>query len=197
MKTVNLSLDPLEVSRLWEGDEGADPDDLPGKIAISLSEDHIADFSDDPEWPLEEQLGSLVGAHLRENFHSSWWEYIRLRQRRQKRFALLLAHGDVGRDGEWYFWDGDDSRRVQDWIDEQDGKFACLIVFSCNPGHLNVRSRRSLLVIADRDVTLCKGPGGYHFSLIDPKHGEIDEYTIEHRLDELRGKESTKKVKKT
>lgn len=196
MKTVYLSaVESLDVSRLWEGDEGADPDWLPEEMVVSLSEDHITEFSNDPECPLEEQLESLVGAHLRGNFHSSWWEYIWLRRRRQKRFALLLAHGDVGRDGEWYFWDGDDPRRVQGWIDEQDGKFACLVVFSCNPGHLSVRSRKSLLVIADRDVTLRKGPGGYHFSLIDPKHGEIDEYTIEYRLAKLRGKELRKDMK--
>ena len=196
MKIVHLAVEPLDVSRLWEGDEGADPKWLPEEVAVSLSEADIAFFSDAPEYPLEEQLALVVRAHLRENFHSSWWEYIHFRRRRQKRFALLLAHGSAGEDGHWYFWDGDTSRRVQDWIDEQDGKFARLIVFACNPGHITVGSRKSLLVIADRDVTLREGPGGYHFSLIDPRFGEVDEYTIDHRLALLRGKESEKSVTK-
>jgi hypothetical protein len=186
LKIVSLSIGDSDRRFFLEAGE-ANALRLPEKIVVSLSEEVFVEL-DDPSsgYPAEEHLKWVLGRHLEESFHPLWWEYIALRRRRLKRFALLLAHGGIGPKGEWCFWDGERPRRVQEWIDEQDGKFACLIVFSCNPGHFDAHSRKSLLVLADRDVTLREGPGGYVLSLLDPQFGEVDDYTIESRLAELR-----------
>ncbi|MEX2033442.1 MAG: hypothetical protein WD889_02680 [Candidatus Colwellbacteria bacterium] len=192
LKTIYLPVEAFDLF-FW-GDEGVIPEWLPKEMVVHVSEDVLTEMNDIPDYPLEERLGWTLGGHLREKFPISWWEYVSLR-RRQKKMAFLLAHGGVGRDGEWYLQDGNSTQRMQEWIDEHDGKFACLVIFSCNPGHITVSSRRSLLVIADRDVTLREGPSGYSFSLIDPKLGEVDDYTIDHRLNELRGKKREKSTK--
>jgi len=67
---------------------------------------------------------------------------------------MLLAHGDSwdDSDGEDFIYyevnvDGTEAvKRVQDWIDEHDGRYSALFVQACNPAGIEVNSRNSLLV---------------------------------------------------
>lgn len=97
-------------------------------------------------------------------------------------FALLHAHG--GYEGRtWTFHDNDIVHSLQDWIDRHDGKYTCLLIESCNPGHLSVKSKYSLLATADRVMSgVLVALGEASLSLFDPKIGEIDDYLIEDLL---------------
>lgn len=102
---------------------------------------------------------------------------------RRRGIAVLLAHGS-GKDDGWMYEDGDNYHSIQEWIDARDGKFACLFILCCNPEATTVKSKKSLLVFADRETK-----AGYLdieeracFSLVHPKEGEIDAYTIDHYI---------------
>ena len=102
----------------------------------------------------------------------------------------ILAYSDIDTDdGCWLFRDGGEKRNVQEWIDELDGRFACLCILSCNPGPRKLSSKKSLVLIPDRN---CHGNiramlnAGTIFTLLHPKKGEIDDYTIDYELDILK-----------
>jgi len=67
---------------------------------------------------------------------------------------MLLAHGDSWSDtkGTDFIYhevnvDGTEAvKRVQDWIDEHDGRYESLFVQACNPAGVEVNTRRSFLV---------------------------------------------------
>jgi hypothetical protein len=101
-----------------------------------------------------------------------------------KGFAVLHIHGNY-ENGRWAYYDKDRMRPVQNWVRRQDGKFACIVCFLCNPGHLSARARHSLLLLPDRDI---KGSDEFNISLIDPNEGEINDYTLAHYLRKLRKK---------
>ena len=104
--------------------------------------------------------------------------------------AALSAHGGYEA-GQWVFHDGVTVATVQSWVNQHDGKYALLAPVVCNPGSQLVRSGSSLLLVPDRNVAprwLAESSGEYeyHFSLLHPTHGEIDDYVIEHELRRLR-----------
>ena len=113
-----------------------------------------------------------------------------------KRIAALDAHGYSN--GEWKLSEGSHGeikRPVQDWIDENDGKYSALVLRVCNPGHHTPRSKRSILVVPDSIVGNFD-PSTHElindrediYSLIVPKIGEVDSYTIEYEIEKLRKK---------
>lgn len=88
---------------------------------------------------------------------------------------LLIAHGTV-RNGRWYF---SDSRKrvslIQRWIDKHDGKTGALLLFSCNPSNLEVRSRFSLVVHLNRVASLLDLFRGGCVRLYHPQLGYIED----------------------
>ena len=161
---------------------------IDGRITMFVSDDIVADVehqikkysipagSVEKFWPdqVEEYLPLLVQGQAK--------EYIDLFGGKRGRIAILHAHG--GSDGRtWNYADGDQVHEVQQWLEEHDGKFACLVCFSCNPGHHTVTTKKSLLVIPDRSVGHMED---YVATLIHPKRGEIDDYTIDYELEKLK-----------
>lgn len=76
--------------------------------------------------------------------------YYNQRIRRQKTHhglegvAILEAHGG-GKDI-WLYQDGIYRIPVQDWIDDNDGKYAALLIKACNLRASEVSSKRSLVI---------------------------------------------------
>ena len=70
-------------------------------------------------------------------------------------------------------------KRVQGWIDKNDGKYACLFLCVFGIDAAGLKSEKSLLFIPDRG---CKEN---IVSMFSPLHGEIDSYTIDAHLKEL------------
>lgn len=99
------------------------------------------------------------------------------------RIAILHAHG-VDTDGIWMYCDGKE-KPIQGWINRNDAKYDCLILFSCNPGASTPTSKKALLVVPDGIIQMLDDrcfPGDYNFTLIHPKHGEIDDYVVDYYL---------------
>ncbi|MCH7604628.1 hypothetical protein IID24_01405 [Patescibacteria group bacterium] len=149
-------------------------------ITIFMSSDRFKDSKHEDRlgWVLSDLIGSRFGKY----FEGVWQRYIELfsKRHRLKGAAILAAHGDVDDDWRWLYVDRGTTRPVQSWIDKHDGKYACLMIESCNPGAVTVTSKKSLLVIADRNVG---NRIDYIFGLIHPQDGEIDEYIVEHEAE--------------
>ncbi|MDA1196982.1 MAG: hypothetical protein O2779_03400 [Nanoarchaeota archaeon] len=101
------------------------------------------------------------------------------------RYALLVAHGETN--GKWAYHDGKKEYTVQSWINRVDGKYSGLLLCVCNPGGHTPKSKRSILVVPDSDIDF--RPGAERdpiFSLLVPKVGELDSYTIGYETEQLR-----------
>ena len=75
--------------------------------------------------------------------------------------AILYARGS-SKDGQWKYCENNLERNVQDWIDANDGYYSALIIKVCNPGHHEITSRESLVVV----------PNGVHSPLRE-EEGEV------------------------
>ncbi|MES3005970.1 MAG: hypothetical protein V4664_03425 [Patescibacteria group bacterium] len=63
----------------------------------------------------------------------------------------MKAHGKK-RAPEYLYFDSRNkqTKRVQNWIDRYDGKYAVLIIGACNHQHYSITSRRSIVVHASK-----------------------------------------------
>jgi hypothetical protein len=137
-----------------------------------------------PDNHLEERLDQFFADR------PSFREYIDLYGRLNKlpRIALLEAHGYTN--GDWVFHDGPNGeieRRVQNWINKNDGKYSALLLCVCNPGSYTPKSKKSILVVPDTTINF--GTSTDHeiiFDLIVPGIGNVDSYTIDYRTEQLR-----------
>lgn len=99
-----------------------------------------------------------------------------------EKIALLAAHGD--NEGGWTYIDGNKSLPVQDWIDKNDGKYKALLLCVCNPDHEDVAYKRSIIMLPDTEIDF-RASDSAVFSLLIPKIGEVDGYTIKYELEQL------------
>ena len=124
-------------------------------------------------------LGDKVDDLFREN--ENFQKYIEIYSQisQLNGFAMLESESDyLASLDEWYR-DGKRIKRVQRWIDEQDGKYACLFLCVSGISEKLVESFKSLLFIPDRGVS------DTVFSLFSPLHGLIDMYTVDYYLKEI------------
>jgi hypothetical protein len=98
--------------------------------------------------------------------------------------AFLFAHGSSN--GEWNYHDGKKEKPVQKWINSMDGKFAGLWLFSCNPGHHTPKSKKSVILLSDRDIGLSHIVDNSIFSLWVPKIGDVNSYVIDYEVQSLK-----------
>lgn len=75
------------------------------------------------------------------------------RLRRQLSLAQLLTF-DKNRIFEWVFADNGKLCSVQEWINEQDGKYLALFLYACNPMNLHVKSNHSILFVPTGDYSM-------------------------------------------
>lgn len=125
-----------------------------------------------------------------ENLTLDFKEYIDLYGKLNKleRLAMLHAHGNT--DGNWIYSDGEKIDSIQNWINQKDGEYSALILYSCNPGIHTPASKKSILVIPDHNVmsrftALYLSEKDTCYTILVPKIGEIDHYTIEYELNKL------------
>ncbi len=108
-----------------------------------------------------------------------------------KKIAILSAHGGE-HDNRWVYYDKNKKTPVQTWIKKYDGKYAALLFFSCNTAGLTPTSKKSMLIVPDRNVRLQdfgSAPNVIEpvkFTMIVPKIGEIDAYSIDYFIKQWR-----------
>ena len=101
------------------------------------------------------------------------------------KYALLCIHG-ASNNG-WFYIDGNKSYSMQSWIDWADGEYSALVLAVCNSGAYTPKSKKSILFVPDKIIYGGKGlEDSPVFSLIVPGIGEIDSYTIDYELEELK-----------
>lgn len=105
------------------------------------------------------------------------------------RKPLTLADAlsfDRNRVFEWIYWDNERRYSVQEWINQQDGKYLALLLYCCNPLNLDVHSRSSILFVPDNiySVFLQAGrevkvrmfvPGVGYYNDIQQRHVSVKE----------------------
>lgn len=115
-------------------------------------------------------------------------EYIEIYGKKQglDRYALLTAHGDAI--DKWVYFDDDKQYAVQSWINKVDGKYSGLLLCVCNPGSYTPKSKKSILIVPDSDIDFSQKSDVKDpiFSLLVPKIGELDLYTIGHEVEQLK-----------
>ena len=106
------------------------------------------------------------------------------------RYALsgmifLKAHG-TSCASEYCYFDMAKKKRVQDWINEHDGKTALLIVGACNHLNLSITSNRSIVIHPNRKWSLqelMRAQGGGFIRVYVPSVGYVErKYRLLKRL---------------
>jgi len=101
--------------------------------------------------------------------------------------AVLCARGyEIG--VAWMF--DDDERRlhsVQGWVNTHDGHYSALMLYCSNPGRIPIESKKSVLLLPNKDYNKNRENGNMHVGLYLPGLGymegcDIDAYIIEHKL---------------
>jgi len=143
-------------------------------------------FIKSPEYFVEDHFDSLLGSlsELERDYIDLYARTIQ--SQTVKSFAMLWAHGDQDKHGRWRYMDGSRSRLLQSWLKNVDGKYAVLVLGSCNVASLTPVVSQSLTLLADTSYSLQKVESGdVHLSLLHPRAGDLD-YTIEYQLEQLR-----------
>ena len=112
-------------------------------------EEKLRSEFDDLSLSAEEIIEERIGRLIWETLSSDMADYLRAMQRanKAKKFGVLHAHGNSVHDPDnkgrstWIYADGNKTKKIQDWIDKYDGKYFCLVLFSCNPGSLTVSAK--------------------------------------------------------
>lgn len=141
----------------------------------SLMKEFLYDNENDFVCDLEGKVMAVI------NNNETFRKYIDLYSRSEMigRVAALYAEEDCTVRGEPAYLDGKRVKRIQRWIDKNDGKYGCLVVLWHNSsyGPYDVKSKESLILMED----------GASFCLFSPIAKEtIDSYTIDYHLKQLR-----------
>lgn len=115
-------------------------------------------------------------------------EFVRLHGARRgcSEIHVLNAHGGR-KDGKWVYEDRSRSFSLQTWIDRHAKQAAAIVLTVCNADGLTVGSRHVPIFIPDNIVgTGFAFLGEYHFTMRLPGGEEVDSYTIDYHLKQLR-----------
>ncbi len=63
-----------------------------------------------------------------------------------EKIVVLRANSSRGRGKSFYYLDGKQKLKVQDWVNENDGKGSTLVVLADNPDRREVHSQKSVIV---------------------------------------------------
>jgi hypothetical protein len=180
MKKLELDEGDLYISEQVMGDGAiSESEDYPGMLENSYLDSHLGTFFE---------------------HRPSFKEYIDLygQLNNLPRIAMLKAHGGTKgnlytKSEDWVFRHGprgEYKRPVQDWIDENDGKYSALLLAVCNMGSHTPKSKKSILMIPDKEISfsgdISRVDREAVFDLIFPGIGEIDSYTIDYELERLK-----------
>ncbi len=146
METIRTPLGEIDLSYDWKQYFRKETDRVIGKSIREIASKRGLN----PAEIIDERVNAIMQLNLEEAAR-----YIeRSGFPRPRSMRMLLAHGDS--------WDNSDKgvfvyyevnangtetvKRVQDWIDEHDGRYDALFVQACNPAGIEVNTRRSILV---------------------------------------------------
>lgn len=112
------------------------------KIDLSYSEDMREEME-----LYNQMLLDIVCLETVENFIEMNPDYNKLIEAHAKKnnlegIAILMAHGQKIKNN-WYYFNEDAGSPVQSWINQNDGKYKALILYSCNPGRDEIKSEKS------------------------------------------------------
>jgi len=65
-----------------------------------------------------------------------------------------ILHFDRNNVFQWIYWDNGRRYSVQEWVNQQDGKYLALLLYVCNPLNLDVHSQSSILFAPDNTFSL-------------------------------------------
>ncbi len=113
-------------------------------------------------------------------------EVVRKRKKRDEtRFLVINAHGD-DTNGRWTYCDNGEINSLQTLVSEYDGKADTILLFVCNPGAHEVRTKKSLVMFFDRITggSVIRNFFGVSALMFDPKLDEIiDSNTIDFHVE--------------
>lgn len=89
-------------------------------------------------------------------------------------YILLRAHGCRGY-GEWIFSDGRRKHKIQDFIDRHDGRCLSLLLDVCNPWHLEVHAKKSVIIHPRGKINLLGILTGESMRVFVPGYGYAEE----------------------
>ncbi len=147
-------------------------------ISKYLFNGFMKDFSCDENDVVNELEGKVTAVI---NNEEAFKKYINVYSRSKAigRVAALYAEEDCTVRGEPAYLDGKRVKRIQRWIDKNDGKYGCLVILWHNSsyGPYDIKSKKSLILMED-GASLC---------LFSPIAKEtIDSYTIDYHLKQLK-----------
>jgi len=115
------------------------------------------------------------------------------RKRKLSDIGVLYAQGDIygqnkKHDKLWVFDDSDELRNVQDWIDENDGRYSLLMLFCYAPlpQDIKVTSRKSSILLPDDSYLKSQMPNIVEAKLYLPRIGLIKNNDGNYQLKEVR-----------
>ncbi len=120
--------------------------------------------------------------------HARFLEFVRLHGARRgcSEIHVLNAHGG-NEDGKWVYEDRSRSFLLQRWIDRHTKQAAAIVLTVCNADGLTVKSRHIPIFIPDSIVgSGFAFLGEYHFTMRLPNGEEVDQYTIDYHLKQIR-----------
>lgn len=151
-------------------------------VELHLSPDISSDFNITTPERLEERVKHNLRVFMEHN--PKYKEYIH-RFSPLKGVIILDAHGDE-KEGKFVYWDGDKSYSVQSWINRNDGRAAALILSCCNPASLEIRSKKSIVLVPDQTFSGERlNNGKVTIEMYVPKVGYVDSYIIDYELGKL------------
>lgn len=107
-------------------------------------------------------------------------------QRGCSEIHVLNAHGG-NRNGKWIYEDRSRSFSLQTWIYRHAKQAAAIVLTVCNADGLTVRSRHVPIFIPDNIVGIGFAfQGEYHYTMRLPNGEEVDQYTIDYHLKQIR-----------
>lgn len=102
-------------------------------------------------------------------------------------YGILNAHGcTIGKS--WAYCDeGDDYFSVQDWINQNDGKYAALILSVCNEDANEIHSQKSLVISPNNIISGAAAQIGGLFQneIYYPRKGYVGSYCIDSEMERL------------
>ncbi len=157
-----------------------------GEVELHISNEIIRDFEINSQNDLENKVYYTLKCFINNN--PKYEQYIKefSKLNNLKDIIMLNAHGDE-KDNKYIYWDENKFFLVQDWINDNDGRKAVLLLRCCNPGSLKIHSRKSIVLVPNYNFSEFKQDfGDVTVEMYAPKKGYIPSYLMDYELEQIR-----------
>lgn len=138
---------------------------------------------------LDDHIDSIIENVFSNNLYKEFSEMYAAKISNLKGNCILNAHGTSTSNGKWGYEDKGKIKSIQNWINNNDGKYSNLIIVSCNENSVPIDSKKSLVFVPEtiyshsgREGTKSK------FEMYVPVLGYVDDYIIKHEIEKLKKK---------